>query len=223
MIEAVIFDLDGVLVSTDEFHYRGWKRLADEIGTHFDRDMNERCRGVSRMESLEVVLEHADRAFSDDEKQALAERKNGYYRAMLSELTPDDTLPGARPTLQTLRGRGVRTAIASSSRNAGDIAERLALRGLVDALVDGNDITRSKPDPQVFQLAADRLGVAPERCLVVEDAQSGIEAARRAGMHAFGIGAPEALPNAPRRAESLAEVAPDQLLDVADEGQRRGL
>lgn len=214
MIEAVIFDLDGVLVSTDEFHYRGWRRLADEVGTYFDREMNERCRGVSRMESLEVVLERADREFSDAEKQEFADRKNRYYREMLDQLTPEDTLPGARQMLLGLRERGVKTAIASSSRNAGDIAERIEIRDLVDTLVDGNDITRSKPDPQVFQLAADQLGVAPGNCLVVEDAQSGIEAARRAGMHAFGIGTPEGLPNAPRHAESLAELTPQGLLEV---------
>lgn len=212
MIEAVIFDLDGVLVSTDEFHYRGWKRLADEIGTYFDRAMNERCRGVSRMESLEVVLERAERQYSDAEKQEFAERKNGYYREMLAQLTPEDTLPGARPTLEALRQRGVRTAIASSSKNAGDIAARIAIRDLVDALVDGNDITRSKPDPQVFQLAAEQLGVPADRCLVIEDAEAGIEAARRAGMYAFGIGTPEGLPNAPRHARNLAEIEVEALL-----------
>jgi len=214
MIQAVIFDLDGVLVSTDEFHYRGWKRLADEIAAPFDRRANERCRGVSRMESLEVVLERSDRTYSAEQKAEFAERKNGYYRELLKQLTPEDTLPGARATLESLRERGVRTAIGSSSKNAGDIADRIAIRGLVDALVDGNDITRSKPDPQVFQLAAAQLGVAPEHCLVVEDAEAGIEAAQRAGMHDFGIGAPDALPRATRCAPTLADVSVDELLAV---------
>lgn len=213
-IEAVIFDLDGVLVSTDEFHYRGWKQLADTCGIPFTRADNERCRGVSRMESLEVVLEKAESTYSDEQKAEMAERKNRYYRQMLEQLTPADTLAGARQMLEALRYRGIATAIASSSRNAGTIADAVGLRELVDVLVDGNDITRSKPDPQVFEMAAERLGVAPEKCLVVEDAVAGVEAGLRAGMAVLGIGTAEALPEAPRCVTALDQITVEQMLDT---------
>jgi len=215
MIRGVIFDLDGVLVTTDELHYRAWQQLADEEGIPFDRRINERLRGVSRMDSLAILLERAGRSYDELERVALAERKNVRYRELLRTLTPADVLPGAREMLAELKRRGIRVAVASSSRNARTILDRVGLTGsLFDAIVDGNDITRSKPDPEVFLLAARRLGLAPAECLVVEDAAAGIEAGRRAGMHVFGIGTPETLPDAPRAARGLADVTVDELLDV---------
>jgi len=214
MIRGVIFDLDGVLVSTDEFHYRAWKRMADEEGIPFDRQVNERLRGVSRMDSLGIILERAPRPYSEQEKLALAERKNGYYRDSLQGLSPSDALPGAFETLAELRRRGVKTAIASSSKNASLILERIGLAGKTDAAVDGNDITRSKPHPEVFLLAAERLGLPPAACLVVEDAAAGVEAAHRAAMPALGLGPPDRLPDADHVAACLADVPVEQLLAI---------
>jgi beta-phosphoglucomutase len=150
MVKGVIFDLDGVLVTTDEMHYRGWKKLAEEEGIPFDRSVNSRQRGVSRMESLEAMLDQAPRAYAQEEKLEMAERKNRYYREFLQTLTPDDALPGAKEMLIELRRRGIKTAIGSSSRNAPLIMKLVGLEGMVDAVVDGNHIKASKPDPEVF-------------------------------------------------------------------------
>jgi len=212
MIQGVIFDLDGVLVRTDELHYRAWKRLADREGIYFDRNINHRLRGVSRMDSLEIILARAKRGYSDAEKAYLAEQKNRWYRELLADLAPGDLLPGARAMLRALRERDVRTAIASASKNAKTIIERAGLVGWVDAVVDGHDFERSKPDPEVYALAADRLGLPPAACLVVEDAAAGIEAGRRAGMAVFGVGPAARLPTVARGAETLAEVTPEGLL-----------
>ena len=212
MVRAVIFDLDGVLVTTDEMHYRAWKQLADEHGIPFDRGTNSRLRGVSRMESLEIMLERADRPYTPEQKLEMAERKNDCYRRLLADLTPNDALPGAREMLAELRNRGILIAIGSSSKNAPTILERVGLNGLIDALVDGNHIKASKPDPEVFLLAAKALGVAPEECVVVEDAAAGIEAARRAGMAVFGIGEPGSLPGVDNMARNLSEVTAERLL-----------
>lgn len=212
MIKGVIFDLDGVLVTTDDLHFQGWKRLAEDEGIPFVREDNQRQRGVSRMESLDILLEKAPRAYSGDEKHEMAERKNNYYRAMLENLTPDDVLPGAREILRELRRRGIRIAVASASRNTPKIMERTNLLDEVDAVADGNETTRSKPDPEVFLLAASKLGLPPEQCVVVEDAAAGVEGARRAGMEAFAIGPAERHPDVPRRAEHIADVTVEQLL-----------
>lgn len=212
MIRAVIFDLDGVLVSTDEMHYRAWKQLADAEGIPFDRTINHRLRGVSRMESLEIILERARRTYSPEQKAALADAKNARYRELLSTLTPADALPGAAVITAALKERGVKIAVGSSSRNTSLILERLGWSDRFDAVVDGNDIQHSKPDPEVFVLAAKRLGVPPGRCLVVEDAVAGVEAARRAGMAVLGIGTPEDLPGVKRLAPNLAGVSVENLL-----------
>jgi beta-phosphoglucomutase len=214
MIKGIIFDLDGVLVTTDEMHYRGWKRLAEDEGIEFDRCINQRQRGVSRMESLEVLLECSERVYTPEEKIEMASRKNDYYRGFLTELTEDDVLPGAREMLIELRRRGVKTAIGSSSRNAPTIMKLVGLEGMVDAVVDGNHIQASKPDPEVFLLAAEAIGLKPEECVVIEDATAGIEAGRRAGMPVFGIGTPESLPGVEHLAENLAGVTADELLSM---------
>jgi beta-phosphoglucomutase len=211
-VRAVIFDLDGVLVSTDEFHYRAWQRLADEEGIAFDRRANRRLRGVGRMESLEIMLERAPRPYAPEEKAALAERKNRYYRESLEALAPGDVLPGVREVLRALKARGVKVAVASSSRNAPEILRRTGLADVADATADGNDITHSKPDPEVFLVAAARLGLAPAECLVVEDAASGVEAAAAAGMRSLAIGAAAGHPQADRSADDLASITVDEML-----------
>lgn len=214
MIRGVIFDLDGVLVLTDELHFQSWQQLTAAEGIHFDRSINQRLRGISRMESLEIVLERATRKYTSAEKAALAERKNSIYLTYLQRLTPADLLPGVVDTLAELRRRRIKTAVASSSKNVPIIMERLGLHAWFDAVADGNDITRSKPDPEVFLLAARRLGLPPVECLVIEDAQAGIESARRAGMAVFGIGTPASLPGVARLAPDLAHVTVDELLQV---------
>ena len=187
-IKAVIFDLDGVIVSTDEFHYLAWKRIADENGIYFDREINHRLRGVSRAESLEIILERAERKFAERERLDMAERKNGLYREMIKTLTPKDRLDGVDGILSFLKEREVKTAIGSSSKNARDILGYIGLSDAFDAIADGHDIRRTKPDPEVFLIAAERLGVEPRECLVVEDARAGVEAAINAGMAVIGIG-----------------------------------
>ncbi len=212
-IEAVIFDLDGVLVSTDEQHYRSWKRLAEEEGIHFDRRVNRRCLGASRMESLEAVLRNAPRRYSDAEKAELAERKNRYYLELVEDLAPADVLPGVRELLCALKRRAVRLAVASGSRNAPSIVERLGLRDAFEACVSGMDIAHSKPHPEVFLRVARRLGVPPKRCLVVEDAPSGVEAARRAGMRVLGVGR-RPLAGTSLMVRSPADLSADEMLGL---------
>ena len=190
MIQAVIFDLDGVLVSTDALHYRAWKRLADELGIiGFTEKDAQRQRGVSRMASLEVLLEACAVSYDEDEKIALANRKNEYYVKMLADVDGSAVLPGARETVAYLKTRGIRLAVGSASKNAPLILEKTGLAPHLDAVSCGLDVTRSKPDPQVFLVAAEKLGVDPAYCLVVEDAHAGIEAAKNGGMYAFAVGA----------------------------------
>ena len=209
---AVIFDLDGVIVSTDEYHYQGWQRLADEEVIYFDRAINQRLRGVSRMESLAILLERSPRSYTDEERRALAERKNGYYKALLGKLTAADILSGSLKLLAALRQRSIKIAVASSSRNAALILQRIGLDQAFDAVVDGNDITRSKPDPEVFLLAAQRLGVPPATCLVVEDAEAGITAAHAAGMPALGVSHAAGDPRAELRAAGLDQMTVEDIL-----------
>ena len=187
--EGVIFDLDGVICFTDHYHYLAWKALADSLGIDFDEKKNDRLRGVSRMESLEIVLEgYKGPALSQAEKVALAEKKNGLYRQSLQTMTPKDLSDEVRETLNALRARGVKLAIGSSSKNTPLILERIGLAGFFDAVSDGNNIQRSKPDPQVFTMAAEMLGLEPGNCLVVEDAPAGLQAAAAGGFDSAGLG-----------------------------------
>lgn len=187
--KGIIFDLDGVIVFTDKFHYQAWKVIADEMGIYFDEQINHRLRGVSRMDSLEIILERYEGApLSREEKNALAEKKNNIYRDLLKTMSPSDVNEEVRKTLAELRSRGVKIALGSSSKNARFILEKVDLVNLFDAISDGTNITKSKPDPEVFSMAAQFLGLQPQECLVVEDADAGIEAAVAGGMHPVGIG-----------------------------------
>lgn len=204
---GVIFDLDGVICFTDQFHYRAWKVIADRLNTPFDETDNNRLRGVSRMESLAIILEkYAGPPLTQDQKQALADEKNGIYRDLLKTMSPADLSDDVRRTLDTLRAGGHRLAIGSSSRNTPLILERLGLAGFFDAVADGNDITHSKPDPEVFLLAAQRLALPPGECLVVEDAFAGIEAAKRGGFDAAGIGDAASAPDAKYHLAALSDI-----------------
>lgn len=188
MIQGICFDLDGALIHTDELHYLAWKGLADRLGIPFDRAQGDRCRGISRMESLEIVLEHTDHIYSAEEKERFAQEKNEAYRAMLARLSPSDLPADVLPTLRELRRRGYRLALASGSKNAGLILARTGLGRYLDAAADGRCITRSKPDPEIFLTAAQMLGLPPERCAAVDDAVAGIQAGRAAGMVTVAIG-----------------------------------
>lgn len=188
MYQGIIFDLDGVICFTDRFHYQAWKKLADERGIPFDEEINKRLRGVSRMDSLEIILEQADRTYSDEEKEAMAQEKNETYRSLLAQMGPADLSDEVRDTLKELRKRGYKLAIGSSSRNTKMILERIGLSDFFDAVSDGTNITRSKPDPEVFLKAAEFIGEQPKDCLVVEDADAGIEAACAGGFDGAGIG-----------------------------------
>ena len=187
--DAIIFDLDGVICFTDEYHYRAWKAMADGMGIPFDRTINNRLRGVSRMASLEIILEqYHGPALSDERKAELAQQKNDLYRESLKEMSPKDLSDEVKETLDALRGMGLKLAIGSSSKNTPFILGQIGLKDYFDAVSDGNNITRSKPDPEVFVKAADMLGIAPERCLVVEDAVSGAEAGHAGGMKVACLG-----------------------------------
>ena len=187
--QAVIFDLDGVICFTDEYHYRAWKAMADGMGIPFDRTINNRLRGVSRMASLEIILEkYQGPALSQEEKDHLAQQKTDLYRESLHEMSPADLSDEVKETLDGLRAAGLKLAIGSSSKNTPFILGQIGLAGYFDAVSDGNNITRSKPDPEVFVKAAEMLGLPPESCLVVEDAVSGAEAGHAGGMKVACLG-----------------------------------
>jgi beta-phosphoglucomutase len=193
-ITGIIFDLDGVICSTDEYHYLAWKQIADEIGAAFDRTTNARLRGVSRMESLDILLETYSGTFTADQKNTLADKKNAVYQKYLVEMSPASLEKDVKPTLEELRKRGYALAIGSSSKNTPLILKQIGLGDFFDAVADGNGIKKSKPDPEVFLLAAKLIRKAPENCLVIEDAAAGIEAAKRGGMSAAAIGYAATLP-----------------------------
>jgi alpha,alpha-trehalose phosphorylase len=195
-LQAVIFDLDGVIADTAVVHDAAWKRLAAEINVPFDHTLGERLKGVDRRGSLEILLEGADRIYSEAEKLALSERKNDYYKEQIQRFGPQQLLPGARAAIESSRAAGLKIGLASASRNAPLLLERLGIAELFDYIVDAGRIERSKPDPEIFLAAAAGLGVAPAHCLGVEDAAAGVASIHAAGMVAVGIGSPLALAQA---------------------------
>ena len=186
--KGIIFDLDGVICSTDHYHYLAWKALADRLGAYFDETINNRLRGVSRMASLEIVLERYNGTLTEEEKLAAAEEKNNTYRELLKQMTPADLSDEVKTTLDALRAKGLLLGIGSSSKNTKFILSRIGLGDYFDKISDGTNITRSKPDPEVFLKAAEYLGLEPKDCLVVEDAVAGVQAAHAAGMDAAAVG-----------------------------------
>ena len=203
--DAVIFDLDGVICSTDEYHYLAWKELADSLALPFDRQYNNRLRGVSRLESLNLILALGERQYSDEEKQAMAQKKNDTYRRLLERMCPADVSDDVLSTLKALKEK-YPLAIGSSSRNTKFILSRIGLLDFFDAIVDGNDISASKPDPEVFLKAAAALDRKPALSLVVEDAAAGIEAAMRGGFDSAGIGDASRLEEATYHIEKLSDL-----------------
>lgn len=186
--KGIIFDLDGVICFTDKYHYQAWKQMADKEGIYFDEIINNRLRGVSRMASLEIILERADKAYTEEEKEQMAYEKNETYKKLLYNMTTQDLSQEVKDTLDALRAKGCKLAIGSSSRNTKLILGQLGLADYFDAISDGTNITKSKPDPEVFLKAADFLGLQPEDCLVVEDAVAGIDAACAGGFESAGLG-----------------------------------
>ena len=205
--DGIIFDLDGVICSTDEYHYLAWKKLAEKLGIKdFTKKDNERQRGVSRMESLEVVLEKTDKKFTQEEKVALATEKNEYYKQMLAQMSKKDLADDVKDTLDAIKAKGIRIAIGSSSKNAKFILSRIGLLDYFDAISDGDNITRTKPDPQVFTMAAEFLGLDPSRCLVVEDAEAGIMAGKTGGFDTAALGSATKCPYATYRLSTFSDL-----------------
>lgn len=193
MIQAVIFDLDGVIVDTAHYHFVAWQRLARELGITFTEHDNERLKGVSRMRSLEIILEIGGVSLSEEKKEELATKKNSWFVEYIEAIKPEEIFPGVREMLQGLRQQGYKIALASSSKNAETVIRLLQIGHLFDAIVDGTMITHTKPDPEIFLLAAKKLNVAPANCVVFEDAEAGVEAALAAGMKCVGVGSPRQL------------------------------
>ncbi|WP_233008033.1 beta-phosphoglucomutase [Rheinheimera faecalis] len=196
MIQAFIFDLDGVLTDTAEYHFLAWQQLATQLGIEFSRADNELLKGVDRMGSLELILQLGQKQLSLDEKLMLAEQKNTEYLKLVESMSPADLFPGVLPLFSSLKAAGVKTALASASKNAALVLQKLCIPDLFDYVADSNLIKNGKPDPEIFLTCAQALGVAPERCIGVEDAPAGVTAIKAAGMYALGIGEEHALTQA---------------------------
>jgi len=188
MIKGVIFDLDGVIVTTDNYHYLAWESMAKKENIYFDRQINERLRGVSRFESLNIILEKSKKIYSDKEKNKLAEYKNNIYKELIKKLSSEDILPEVLKLLNFLKSKNIKIAIGSSSKNTFEILKSLNILNMFDAVADGNQIKKSKPDPEVFLLASNKLGLEPKECLVIEDAESGIIAGKRGNFKTLAVG-----------------------------------
>ncbi len=192
-IKACIFDLDGVIVDTAKYHFIAWREIARELGFEFTEEHNERLKGVSRMRSLEILLEVGGIHLDQQAKERLAEKKNNDYLKYILQMTPDEILPGAKEFLQEIRARRIKTALGSASKNAMLILNRLQIVDLFDAVIDGTKVTKAKPDPEIFLKGAEELNVPAKNCIVFEDAEAGVDAAIAANMKCVGIGSPRVL------------------------------
>ena len=212
MIRGLLFDLDGVLVNTNPLHARAWQELAEELGIPFTPADHEAFLGISRAQCLDIMLKKGKRSLSESEKERLCTRKNDRYREMIGTLTPAALLPGVPEFLRAARAEGYRIGLGSVSKNAGFLLQRLEIGPLFDAVIDGTQIVKGKPDPEVFLKGARALNLLPEQCVVFEDSAAGIEAAHRGGMKAVGIGTPQRLPEAELTAPGFAGLTPAELL-----------
>lgn len=213
-IEACIFDLDGVIVDTARYHYLAWRRLANELGFDFTEEQNERLKGVSRVRSLEILLEIGHKTVDQATFDALAAKKNDWYVESIKRMDPSEILPGAKEFLEALRQAGIKTALGSASKNAGLILRNIGLIDHFDAIIDGTHTTKAKPDPEVFLLGAQALGTAPATCVVFEDAAAGVEAAKAAGMKVVGIGSPANLGQADLVITGLDQMTVERLASL---------
>jgi beta-phosphoglucomutase len=214
-IKACIFDLDGVIVDTAVYHYKAWKRLANQLGFDFTEEQNEKLKGVSRTRSLELILQWGGISKSPAEQEELATLKNTWYVDMISHMTPAEILPGAKEFLVTCRAAGLKTALGSASKNSTMILEKVDIVDLFDAVIDGNKVTKAKPDPEVFLKGAEAVGVSPAECVVFEDAIAGVEAAVAGGMKAVGIGSPDVLSEADLVVSGLDKMSLEKLNALA--------
>ena len=214
-IKAFLFDLDGVIVDTAIYHYPAWRRRANELGFDISEAFNEGLKGVSRMESLDLILAHGGQTLSDERKQELATQKNEWYLELVSRMTSDDILPGVPTFFAQVRKAGLKTALGSVSKNAPLILERIGMLDAFDAIIDGNKISKGKPDPEVFTKGAAELGVEPGECVVFEDAVAGVEAGKRGGMFVVGLGQLDVLAQADLVAPSLDQLTVEQVLGGA--------
>ncbi|MAU14412.1 MAG: beta-phosphoglucomutase [Muricauda sp.] len=205
MIKGFIFDLDGVITDTAELHYAAWKKLADDMGWHFDRELNEKLRGISRMDSIKVIMDHNNISLDEATIVDLATKKNDIYVKSLDSITQDDYLPGARELLTHLRSEGFSVALGSASKNAEKVLEQLNATHYFDVIGDGNSVTKSKPAPDIFLYASEKLGLPPEKCIVFEDAEKGIDAAKAGNFHSVGIGPEERVGHADVRFDTMKE------------------
>ncbi|MBU3092121.1 beta-phosphoglucomutase [Clostridium sp. CM028] len=210
-IKACLFDLDGVIVDTAKYHYLAWRRLAKELGFDFTKEQNESLKGISRMESLKILLNIGGLTLTEAEKMTLAEKKNNWYREYILKMTPDEILPGTVEFLEELKNNGIKIALGSASKNAMTILNNIKLVNHFDAIIDGTKTSNAKPDPEVFLLGAKELGVSPSECVVFEDAKAGIESAINAGMYSVGIGDPLVLNKANIVVSSLKEMTFEKL------------
>jgi len=211
---ACIFDLDGVLVDTAKYHFKAWKRLTDMLGIDFTENDNERLKGVSRMASLEIILEIGNMQLDERKKLEYATLKNNWYIEYISKMTPSEILPGCIRFITELKKEKILIAIGSASKNTPMILERVGIQGMFDAVADGNNITKAKPDPEVFLKAAEMVGIRPEECVVFEDAVAGVQAALNAGMMCIGIGSPEVLTKAHFVVPGLYEMNVGKLREI---------
>jgi len=205
MIKGFIFDLDGVITDTAELHYLAWKNLADSMRWAFDREVNEKLRGVSRMDSINIIKEHNGAAVSDEKLVELATLKNDLYVESLNQMTPSDYLPGAQELLNLLRKEGFLVALGSASKNSAKVLTQLGAKKYFDVIGDGNSVSKSKPAPDIFLYGAEKLGLEPDECIVYEDAESGVDAARSGGFHSVGIGPEERVGHADVRFDTMKE------------------
>ncbi|MGZ3755624.1 MAG: beta-phosphoglucomutase [Mucilaginibacter sp.] len=210
-IKACIFDLDGVIVDTAVYHYKAWKRLANQMGFDFTEEQNELLKGVSRVRSLEIILGIGGVTKTEAEKEELATLKNQWYVEMIGQMKPDEILPGARVFVQACRDAGIKTALGSASKNSMMILAKINMVDLFDAIIDGNKVSKAKPDPEVFLKGAEALGVKPSECVVFEDAIAGVEAAVNGGMKVVGIGSPKVLTGANLVIAGLGEMSLERL------------
>lgn len=215
MTIGFIFDLDGVITDTAKFHYQAWKALADSLGISIDETFNETLKGISRMDSLDRILAHGHRenAFTPAEKEALAQQKNDHYVQLLEQLTTEDVLPGVVPLLQQAQARHIPCAVASASKNAPLILEKLGVRAYFATIVDPDSLSKGKPDPEIFLAAADSIGVLPQNAIGFEDAQSGIDGLKAAGIYAVGLSASQPLIGADMQVSEMTELSIDALLN----------
>jgi len=214
MIKGVIFDLDGVITDTAEYHFLGWKKMAEEEGLYFDRKINENLRGVSRLRSLDIILENNSVELTDEKKEELAEKKNRYYRESLDLISEKDYLPGIKALILEMRSRNVKTAIASASKNAKTVVKNLRAEDLFEFIADGYSVTNTKPEPDLFLFAVKSLGLKADECVVVEDARAGVEAANKGGIHSVGIGPEERVGEAELRYADTSEMNADEILTL---------